>query len=62
MSPFDYMYFCIVEIYRYRKLYEIGVHNGGSMSMVIAGEQNVNLYGIDLFEDICDKTKHFNDE
>jgi predicted O-methyltransferase YrrM len=41
---------------------EIGVHNGGSMSMVIAGEQNVTLYGIDLFEDIYDKTKHFNDE
>ena len=41
---------------------EIGVHNGGSMSMVIAGEQNVNLYGIDLFEDMYDKTKHLNDE
>jgi predicted O-methyltransferase YrrM len=41
---------------------EIGVHNGGSMSMVLASKQNVNLYGIDLFEDMYDKTKHYNED
>lgn len=41
---------------------EIGVHNGGSMSMVLASKQNLNLYGIDLFEDMYDETKHLNED
>ena len=31
---------------------EIGVHNGGSMSLLISNNNSKNLYGIDLFEDI----------
>lgn len=41
---------------------EIGVHNGGSMSMLLASHQAVNMYGIDLFEDMYDIDKHLNAE
>lgn len=40
---------------------EIGVHNGGSMSIVVSsGSSKKTCYGIDLFEDMYDKTKHLN--
>jgi len=42
---------------------EIGVHNGGSMTMLLSGNnKNINIYGIDLFEDMYDETKHLNKE
>lgn len=42
---------------------EIGVHNGGSISMLLSGNnKNINIYGIDLFEDMYDETKHLNKE
>ena len=42
---------------------EIGVHNGGSMTMILSGNnKNINIYGIDLFEDIYDEMKHLNQE
>lgn len=42
---------------------EIGVHNGGSITMLLSGNnKNINIYGIDLFEDMYDETKHFNKE
>lgn len=41
---------------------EIGVHNGGSMSMIISNPNNntTNIIGIDLFEDMYDPSKHLN--
>lgn len=40
---------------------EIGVHNGGSMTMLLSSNnKNINMYGIDLFEDMYDETKHLN--
>lgn len=42
---------------------EIGVHNGGSMTMLLSSNnKNINIYGIDLFEDMYDETKHLNKE
>jgi predicted O-methyltransferase YrrM len=41
---------------------EIGVHNGGSMSLLISNINSKNLYGIDLFEDIYNIDKHYNQE
>ena len=41
---------------------EIGVHNGGSMSLLISNNNSKNLYGIDLFEDIYNINKHYNEE
>jgi predicted O-methyltransferase YrrM len=42
---------------------EIGVHNGGSMTMLLSGNnKNMNIIGIDLFEDMYDETKHLNEE
>ena len=42
---------------------EIGVHNGGSITMILSGKnKNINIIGIDLFEDIYDETKHLNKE
>jgi len=41
---------------------EIGVHNGGSMTMLLSGNnKNMNIIGIDLFEDMYDETKHLNE-
>lgn len=40
---------------------EIGVHNGGSITMLLSGNnKNINIYGIDLFEDMYDEAKHLN--
>lgn len=40
---------------------EIGVHNGGSMTMLLSGNnKNINVYGIDLFEDKYNEAKHLN--
>ena len=39
---------------------EIGVHNGGSMGLLITNNNSKNLYGIDLFEDMYDVNKHLN--
>jgi predicted O-methyltransferase YrrM len=41
---------------------EIGVHNGGSMSLLLTNKNSENIYGIDLFEDIYDINKHLNSE
>ena len=41
---------------------EIGVHNGGSMTMMLSSNKNKNLYGIDLFEDMYNIEKHLNSE
>jgi predicted O-methyltransferase YrrM len=41
---------------------EIGVHNGGSISILLSNNNNINIYGIDLFEDIYDLSKHYNKE
>lgn len=42
---------------------EIGVHNGGSMTMLLSSNnKNINIYGIDLFEDMYDEMKHLNKE
>lgn len=50
----------IIDINNYM---EIGVHNSGSISMLLSGKnKNINIYGIDLFEDIYDESKHFNKE
>lgn len=37
---------------------EIGVHNGGSLSMVISTNRTFNIYGIDLFEYMYDSQHH----
>jgi len=39
---------------------EIGVHNGGSMGLIIGDDNVKNLYGLDLFEDMYDQSKHLN--
>tara|TARA_Y100000816_G_C26068288_1_gene561583 strand:+ start:68 stop:607 length:540 start_codon:yes stop_codon:yes gene_type:complete len=42
---------------------EIGVHNGGSISMILSSNnKNINIIGIDLFEDMYDESKHLNKE
>tara|TARA_B100000401_G_C52800836_1_gene718484 strand:+ start:481 stop:1176 length:696 start_codon:yes stop_codon:yes gene_type:complete len=41
---------------------EIGVHNGGSMGLMITNKNSTNLFGIDLFEDMYDINKHYNSE
>ena len=41
---------------------EIGVHNGGSMSLLLTNKDSENLYGIDLFEDMYNLNKHLNAE
>lgn len=51
----------LIDIHTYM---EIGVHNGGSMSMLLASNKNKNItmHGIDLFEDMYDVSKHLNHE
>jgi len=50
----------IIDINNYM---EIGVHNGGSITMLLSGKnKKINIYGIDLFEDMYDETKHLNKE
>lgn len=47
-----------IDIHNYM---EIGVHNGGSLTMLLSGvNKNMNIYGIDLFEDMYDISKHLN--
>uniref|UniRef100_A0A6C0AX13 Methyltransferase domain-containing protein n=1 Tax=viral metagenome TaxID=1070528 RepID=A0A6C0AX13_9ZZZZ len=41
---------------------EIGVHNGGSMSLLLTNNNSKNLFGIDLFEDMYNIDKHMNSE
>jgi len=49
-----------VKIERYM---EIGVHNGGSMTMLLSGNsQDIEIIGIDLFEDMYDIKCHPNRE
>lgn len=43
------------------KYLEIGVHNGGSISMLLSNTHlESDIYGIDLFEDMYNKDKHYN--
>lgn len=40
---------------------EIGVHNGGSMSLIVSnGNHDKKCFGIDLFQDMYDEKKHLN--
>lgn len=48
---------CIINNYL-----EIGVHNGGSISMIINNKNIKKIYGIDLFEDIYIPNKHLNND
>ena len=42
---------------------EIGVHNGGSMCMLLSSKNNkTNIFGIDLFENMYDINHHLNQE
>jgi len=41
---------------------EIGVHNGGSMGLMLLTKNIKKCYGIDLFEDVYDEKKHLNRE
>lgn len=46
------------EIKKIETYLEIGVHNGGSMGLILMGKNIKTCYGIDLFEDVYDKNKH----
>jgi predicted O-methyltransferase YrrM len=52
----------LTNIVKIENYLEIGVHNGGSMSLLISNNNSKNLYGIDLFEDMYDINKHYNEE
>jgi predicted O-methyltransferase YrrM len=39
---------------------EIGVHNGGSMSLMLTNKKSKRLFGLDLFEDMYKLDKHLN--
>lgn len=50
----------ISDIYKIENYAEIGVHNGGSMAIMIGNKNSKKLFGIDLFEDIYNINKHYN--
>jgi len=50
----------ITEIEKIQRYLEIGVHNGGSMSLMLTCPDVTKLYGMDLFEDMYDLNKHLN--
>ena len=50
----------LCELEKIENYLEIGVHNGGSMGLLITNNNSKNLYGIDLFEDMYDVNKHLN--
>jgi predicted O-methyltransferase YrrM len=50
----------LIELEKINNYLEIGVHNGGSMSLLLSDTIKRNLYGIDLFEDMYDLKKHKN--
>lgn len=52
----------LCDIEKIENYLEIGVHNGGSMSLLLTNNNSKNLYGLDLFEDMYDISKHINKE
>ena len=52
----------ICELEKIENYLEIGVHNGGSMGLLITNKNSKCLYGVDLFEDMYDEKKHYNKE
>lgn len=52
----------LCEIENIENYLEIGVHNGGSMSLLLTNNNSKNLIGLDLFEDMYDINKHISKE
>ena len=52
----------ICDIEKIENYLEIGVHNGGSMSLLLTNNNSKNLIGLDLFEHMYDINKHLNFE
>jgi predicted O-methyltransferase YrrM len=52
----------LCDIEKIENYLEIGVHNGGSMSLLLTNNNSKNLFGIDLFEHMYDINKHKNKE
>lgn len=52
----------ICDIEKIENYLEIGVHNGGSMSLLLTNNNSKNLIGLDLFEDMYNLDKHLNFE
>ena len=52
----------LCEIENIENYLEIGVHNGGSMSLLLTNNNSKNLIGLDLFEDMYDIKKHLSKE
>tara|TARA_B100001769_G_scaffold230701_1_gene193068 strand:- start:6166 stop:6855 length:690 start_codon:yes stop_codon:yes gene_type:complete len=52
----------ICNIEKIENYLEIGVHNGGSMSLLLTNNNSKNLIGLDLFEDMYNLNKHLNYE
>ena len=50
----------LTELEDIKTYFEIGVHNGGSMALVLTCKNITNTYGIDLFEDMYNIDKHLN--
>ena len=50
----------LTELEDIKNYLEIGVHNGGSMGLVISSEKIEKATGIDLFEDMYNVKKHLN--
>ncbi len=50
----------ICDIEKIENYLEIGVHNGGSMSLLLTNNNSKNLIGLDLFEHMYDINKHLN--
>jgi predicted O-methyltransferase YrrM len=47
----------LCEIEKIENYLEIGVHNGGSMSLLLTNNNSKNLFGLDLFEDMYNINK-----
>jgi predicted O-methyltransferase YrrM len=52
----------LCEIEKIENYLEIGVHNGGSMSLLLTNNNSKNLFGLDLFEDMYNINKHLNNQ
>jgi predicted O-methyltransferase YrrM len=52
----------LCEIENIENYLEIGVHNGGSMSLLLTNNNSKNLIGLDLFEDMYNINKHLSKE
>ena len=50
----------VTELVEIENYLEIGVHNGGSVALLLTNPNIKKIYGIDLFEDIYNRRKHLN--